>query len=173
MTLEEYIPFDGNLARKYPTLEGSYLCGCVLFQTLTGLDVRQSTYTPTGMDIQMRKLLQNVAYDTVVSFLNDNADSGSKPSTYEYKTPAPYVPDEEHGHASRGTSPALRWLLAVVLMGGGVAFFLNRAGKRQQARSAVPSGFGSRDYGWNPVSNHDVAMELTDIPGSGPSHPFA
>jgi hypothetical protein len=170
MTLEEYTPSDGNIARKYPTLEGSYLCGCVLFQTLTGLDVRQSTYTPTGMDIQMRKILQNVAYDTVVSAQNDNPDSDPKPSSYEYKTRAPYVPDQQRDHGGRGsTSPTLSWLLFVVLIGVGVAFFLIRAGKRQQATRVVPS---SRDYGWNPVAHDDVAMELTDIPCGGPNHLF-
>ena len=169
MTLEEYAPSDGNIARKYPTLEGSYLCGCVLFQTLTGLDVRLSTFTPDGMDFQMRKLLQNIAYDTVVSFQKEGTSGEPNMSTYEYRTRAPYLPDEE-----RGTSGGIRWILAMVVIGGSGLIYVSRmARKWQWATRPWESVFGNQDYRWNPVCHEDVNMELSDIASGSPNRTFA
>ncbi|CAB9528309.1 expressed unknown protein [Seminavis robusta] len=166
MTVEDHPTPDNNVARKYPTLEGSYLCGCVLFQTLTGLDVRQSGYYPTGMDVKLAKILRDVAYDTVVEIEGTGDASGS---AYDYGgTRPPYIPQDSGNSSTGGGSPAWRWMLAAVLMAGGLGSYW-MAGKRQQ-RSMVPPS--TRDYGWNPIS-HEDAMELTDVPNSGASMPLA
>jgi hypothetical protein len=173
MMQNEFDDDDGKVARKYTSLEGSYLSGCVLLQTLTGLDVRQSTYTPTGMDIQMRKILQNMAYNTVVSFQNGGSSHATSESTYEYKSATPSVPDEECvAYTSKCASTAWNWILAIGFIIAGVVYYFDVAGER--ARGGLPTGAGSQGHGWNPISHDDDdAMELTDIPSGNPDRSSA
>ncbi|CAB9521353.1 expressed unknown protein [Seminavis robusta] len=122
------------------------------------------------MDAKLARILRNVAHDTVVEFQGTGDASGS---TYDYGgTRPPYIPQDSsssnNNNSSGGGSPAWRWMLAAVLMAGGLGSYW-MAGKRQQ-RSIVPTSTG--DYGWNPIS-HDDVMELTNVPNSGAAMPLA
>jgi hypothetical protein len=153
---------DGNMARKYPTLAGAYLCACVLFQTISGLDIRQSSFTPIGLDYAMRDMLQKVAYDTVVEF-----NGGTAPGAgYDMqKTKPPYRPsyessssysDENESQKSSGR----RWVFAIVLVSGGLASYWVAEKRRSEITVQIP-----RNYGWNLVSSDESAsMELSDMP---------
>ena len=163
MAVEDNPTHDNNLARKYPTLEGAYLCACVLYQTISGLDVRQSSFTPPGLDIAMRDMLQKVAYDTVVEF------SGGAPanSNYNWKeTKPPYRPTYEYKSNDSQKSSPMRWFFATVLMGGGLASYWMAAKRRSDVTVHIP-----RNYGWNLVSSDENAMELPDMPNNGTGNP--
>ena len=45
----------------HPTLQGSYLAACVLYRAITGIDPRQGTYTPHGLDEDEAQVLRRLA----------------------------------------------------------------------------------------------------------------
>ena len=159
--------------RKHPSMLGSYLCGCVLFQTLTGLDVRQSSVAPPGLDPKIRNLLQIVAYDTVMEY---NGGEASKASPKKYalpsSTPAPYVPSSEKGRSKSGSGGGggfgKTFMTLVVVAGVGMTVWSRRdeiMAKTQGHRHQ------QQPYGFEPLSN-GANMELSDFPGGGAHQPM-
>jgi len=69
----------------HPSVEGSYLAACVLYQTITGEDPRSLTFVPTGLDDKTRDTLQEAAYETVA------AETGGETLAPVPSTPAPIV----------------------------------------------------------------------------------
>lgn len=171
--------------RKHPSVYGSYLCGCVLFQTLTGLDVRQSSVDPFGMDTQLRKLLQQVAYDTVIEY--NGGESKGKKYVLPPSTPAPYVPSDTKEYSSStgksgggGGGGFVRSFFSLALIVGVGMFGWSRRGDIMRRVPAqvfrVPGGGGGGyqppsqgAYGFEPVSN-GANMELSDYGGGGAHH---
>ena len=150
MRVEDHPTPDHNIARKYPTLAGAYLCGCVLFQTLTGLDVRKSVYTPLGLSPEMRIKMQKFAYETVVEF--EGYTPADTPESQSTKPP--YRP-----MADTRTSSPWNWVIAAVLMAGGIAFYFLAYQHKKRATTV------GRDYGWNPVAGEEASsMELSEVP---------
>ena len=167
--------------RKHPSVYGSYLCGCVLFQTLTGLDVRQSSVDPFGMDPKIRKLLQQVAYDTVIEY--NGGESKGKKYSLPPSTPAPYVPSgSSKAYSSSGNGGGggglVRSFFSLVLIAGVGMFGWSRRDDimRRVPAHVLPGGGGyqppsQRSYGFEPVSN-GANMELSDYGGGGAHQPM-
>ena len=67
--------------RRHASLAGSYLAACVLFQTMSGLDVRRSKLSPpapnhyhgaqTTIDKELQQRLRQVAYQAVQDYYRD------------------------------------------------------------------------------------------------------
>ena len=52
---------------SHPSINGSYLAACVLYQVMTGSDPRSLTFTPSGINENTRAFLQQSAYETVLA----------------------------------------------------------------------------------------------------------
>jgi hypothetical protein len=50
---------------SHPSIFGSYLAACILFNTMTGLDPRGLSFTPSGLTIDQSNRLRSVAYFTL------------------------------------------------------------------------------------------------------------
>lgn len=74
-----------NSDGSHPSVYGSYLAACVLYQVMTELDPRRLSYAPSSIDGDTRNFLQRSAYATVVAESNP---AQSPPP----RTPAPSSP---------------------------------------------------------------------------------
>jgi len=183
-TLEAHKEQDSE-ARKYPSVQGAYLTACVLFQTLTGLDVRQISYMPpSGMDVKTKQRLQKAAYATVMEYLVNNqngkgmdgggagAGSGGGLGPSSSSTPKkPYKPYEPPSQSSSSYSSSsgvpeksrgFRTLfLLVVVVGVGMLVFQRRHQHAyDQHRERFYGGYGP-DYNWNPLATNDCGVMRT------------
>jgi len=164
--------------RKHPSAYGSYLCGCVLFQTLTGLDVRQSSFAPAGVEPTFRKLLQTVAYDTVRAYNGDDPSNGTPNNKYAIpsSTPVPYVPASDKGRRRGSFSGFVRsFMTLAVVCGVGFIAYTNR----QEIVNRLPFNLQvsryqrhrERGYGFEALSS-GANMELSDVQGSAAHEPM-
>jgi len=76
-----------NSDGSHPSIYGSYLAACVLYQVMTQLDPRRLSYAPLSMDGDTRNFLQHSAYVTVVNELDPTQSPVAIPPT----TPAPVL----------------------------------------------------------------------------------
>ena len=170
--------------RKHPSLIGSYLIGCVLFQTLTGLDVRQTVYAPNGITDEQRQTLQQVAYETVMEFEQEQRPtiyplppsmmtlppySTSTPATTKPPYPATTTTNSDYdkgnydntntdlNNSSLLSSSLYLYLALMAMVGGGfLGLFVGWKKRRQTYYSAVH--MTERNF-----NNHDWdAMNCSD-----------
>lgn len=110
--------------RKHPSDEGAYLCACVLFQTLTGLDVRRSTPPATvNLDTRTAQSLQDAAYRTLQTY-------GTAPA----KQQKAYRPEGHQAYSNNKVGVA-NFFFAFLLGGGVLAGWI--ASKWQTAAGTV------------------------------------
>ena len=149
----------------HPSLEGSYLVACVVYATMTGHDPRSlaTRVGPPEIALARRQTLQQVAYETVQTF---NQQNKWNQQYWEMHVPSTQPENDKQKRAkgnddsSSSSSHRFSLLVGVVGVGLGVWWYTQQQQRRRQTRQPpFPVGNGYMD-----ASPHD--LELTDLPGS-------
>ena len=154
---------------KHPSMEGSYLVACVMYEILSGKHPNQLKYRPTNLSVERAQFLQNMAGSAVVRYNENNkfnqqyfeAAKKSKNNNIDNhsdgKDKKPYVPPggDKTTNSSGGRST---WLLLATL----VAVLAMVTVRRR-----TEWGFSSRHIK-NPSMYRQIQtddMELVGVPG--------
>lgn len=147
----------------HPSLEGSYLVACVVYATMTGHDPRSLATRggPPEIALTRRQTLQQVAYETVQTFNQQNKWNQQYWQMHVPTTqPENDTQKQSKGNADSSSSHGFWLLVGAVGVGLGVWWYARQQQRRRrQTRKPLPVGNGYLD-----ASPHD--LELTDLPDS-------